>query len=461
MSDPLTDAPFDLFWRNPRQYGDQLVSLGECNVSWDKGILDRYNIDQQKWSRIKFGPLGKKWRSYSVGLDYTVEYDADSGPGRPRGVYPTWDFNALPIEELDWLIQNPWGDDLDFTTDLTIPFAERPVKGQPHRIFITNVPASNTLPGRKAIVLLADVQRKRPDVELHMHRQYDYGVLFGNGFKSGSLEPFELAGRGNLMFPDGSRIDVKTPAAKYMSKKTRAFGWEVTELAKEKTNRVLFNIQTGRFASLHWKKDYKTPLNVPSDHKADSVSASADVAPLSIKRLSPGLKGMEQGDRIICNVCSLKAKCGYYREGSVCTVPGSQMKKLAEQFKTTNPDAIKEGMRQVLERQANVVDERLQDHESRGQDDIDPNLMKDMNSLFANAHKLYQLERPKPGMNLNIGINASGVTVQGNDPRQIAAHITAELEAAHGVGNVTDEMVMQRLQEYQMAEASRPKIIEQ
>ncbi|ADD80788.1 gp002 [Rhodococcus phage ReqiDocB7] len=137
----------------------------------------------------------------------------------------------------------------------------------------------------------------------------------------------------------------------------------------------------------------------------------------------------------------------------MCTVPGSEGKKLADYFKSTNPAEIAEGMRSIVAEQADIVDEMLADHKARGTDETDPELMKNMNSVFKNAKSLHDIVNPKQkGPLVQIGI-ANGMPLpainSSSDPRELAAMVVKELEAQLPPGTeITDEMVKMRLEQY-------------
>ena len=156
--------------------------------------------------------------------------------------------------------------------------------------------------------------------------------------------------------------------------------------------------------------------------------------------------GFEEGDRIVCSQCSLWRKCSYYREGSVCTVPGSEGKKLASFFETRNADTIAEGMRSVAHKMAEHVDEKLQNEVAGEEYD---NKTKDLNQLFGMASKLHGIERPKgPGIQVNVGIqnNPAVKAVASRDSRALASQVMKELVAeGYKPDEVTDEMIETRI----------------
>lgn len=156
------------------------------------------------------------------------------------------------------------------------------------------------------------------------------------------------------------------------------------------------------------------------------------------------------GDKVICSECSLWNDCGYFREGQVCTVPGSDGKKLSDLLRTKDPELIKEAMTSIVAEQADIIEDRLRDFKAGNDDD---NLMKDMNSLFSNSERLHKLIAPRlTGPSVQIGINMSGSTTQAvvaGDPRQVAAIVYRELEEQNPGQVITDDMVRERIMQYQ------------
>lgn len=135
-------------------------------------------------------------------------------------------------------------------------------------------------------------------------------------------------------------------------------------------------------------------------------------------------------------------------------MPSAEGRKLSELFRTKNAGDIKDALSSIVAEQADIVDEQLRDHKNRGTDDMDPELMKNLNSVFANGTKLHNIIAPKlpqPGVNVNIGIAGRvNAEIGQGDPRGMASFVIKELQASLPPGTpVTDDMVRNRLLEIQ------------
>lgn len=134
----------------------------------------------------------------------------------------------------------------------------------------------------------------------------------------------------------------------------------------------------------------------------------------------------------------------------MCTVPGSDGKRLSDLLRTKDPEQIKEAMASIVAEQADIVEDRLKDFKAGNDDD---SLMKDMTALFKNSESLHKLIAPRQtGPLVQIGIGMSGQTSQAvvaGDPRQIAALVYRELEEQNPGAIITDDMVRDRIIQYQ------------
>lgn len=283
---PLQANGFDLFWRNPQAYSDQLKEMGEVNVAWDRGILSKLKIDQQTFSKNKFSGVKKFWRSYNISSWDCIEFDSECETGKPRAVYPTFDWINDDLDLLLGYIVEPWGEDESLLRDPGLTPFEKPVRGQPHRIFITNTPPARTFDGRYAMSLISKLQRENPQCELFVHRLYGYGDLFGRDFRAGDMDPRMVASKGQVYLTSGKKVDSRTFDRDTLANFTRPLGWMPEELDDAK-NRCKFNILTARWASLHWDKEGRPPMNVPKDFRPDAVSSDVELNPLSIKKNLP------------------------------------------------------------------------------------------------------------------------------------------------------------------------------
>ena len=147
----------------------------------------------------------------------------------------------------------------------------------------------------------------------------------------------------------------------------------------------------------------------------------------------------------------------------MCTLPRSSGKRLAEYFNTKNPDDIAEGLRSVLAKQADIVDDQLQEYEVRGDEDMDSTLMRNLNQVFKNGAALHGLMKPKQGsqVQVNVGIGAGGTAqINSSEPREMAAVVVRELQDSLPPGTaITDDMVRDRLEQFANQEAIEGEVM--
>lgn len=155
----------------------------------------------------------------------------------------------------------------------------------------------------------------------------------------------------------------------------------------------------------------------------------------------------------------------------VCGLNGSPGRRLARAFATRNAASISEGLRQIVEDQASLVEDQADDfhriNEQASEYTGDPEddnpkpeelidrkrseLMKNYNSLFTNAQKLYKLDSAPAGVTVNVGVAGGTTNIESirDNPRALASAAQRELEQQHDV--VTPEMVLQRVTQLQEA----------
>lgn len=154
--------------------------------------------------------------------------------------------------------------------------------------------------------------------------------------------------------------------------------------------------------------------------------------------------------------------CSYFREGSVCTVPNSDGKRLAEMFGSRDPDKIIEALGEWNQKMATRALNSLED-EMPEKSALDPTVSTALKQVFDNGVKLAKLINPNldgkgGGTTVNVGINmAAGaqrpqVTAHRTDEshtRELAATVIAELEAeGYQRSQITEAMVREKLKEY-------------
>lgn len=437
----------EVWFRNPHNYIRELVEAGGNRIAWDMGILVKNGIDPTAHAKLYFHQA--PWRALLVGDQGTVEIGPDNPVGSPIGVYPTWVYGEK-IELLEEMIAMPAGDDPRCYNDMSVPVQERPVKGQPHRVVITELPRVSDGAGRQIIRKLVELQEEYPDVILHLHGLYSYRVAFGMGFKSADIDARTKAAKGNVVLPNGREmIAEKTIGCPQW---VAVLGMRVVEL-KIPRNRCIYNVKSALWAADHWDENLNFK-SVPSKKDVDYEAIEANVL-TTRSHLSVPVQP-KPGDRIACDSCSLQDKCKYYREGAVCSVPGSESSRLAEMFKSRDSGRIIDALGILMERNTKRLESGIQEEESFGE--LSPEVTKIGNQLFNQGVQLAKLVDPNLRGGPKVQVNVNGGTAQigaGAPQNSIMASIVRDLEA-QGVQRheITTEMIQGVLS--QMAAGTQP-----
>lgn len=263
------EKTFDLFWRNPFNYWRQMQEIGVYDIAWDRGLLAKMSIDPFLFSSIKFTKINPNWRCYVIGQQDAQEYDATCTSGNPKASYPTFDWSRDEMETLEFYLKNPWGQDATMYSDKSIPIQDRAVKGQPHKVFITNIPPLNTLAGRRAIAILEEVNNSwKPYCDIFIHRLYGFANLFGRGFCAGSFDGREQAGHGKIQLINGKKFDPRGYDPDEIRPHLAQFGFTIQDM-ESASNRCMFNMQAAKYASNNYKHEGRPLKKLPRSWRPD------------------------------------------------------------------------------------------------------------------------------------------------------------------------------------------------
>lgn len=444
---------YDLSFYNPIDYHREMKAVGEYQSAWDSGLLVKRRIDPVQWGQINFG-ANLPWRVYAIGSQGVREYDRSSKDMQsPKAVYPVWDIKRDSWAVLEDYVDDPWGKNLEYCTDKTVDKMMRPVWGQAHRIFIVNT-GSLTMEDKAQLVDLSNYQAERPEVEFVIHNCLSYSTMFGMAFRAATHGPRMKSAGGTLTLPSGKLIRAREFYVAW-DKELRALGWDHKVLFESPSERCKFNIFTARQAAIGWDTHQRISKIKPRNWAAkwgESVVKPDDLPMVNGMPYIP-VETREPGDMLACDHCSVWRMCSKYREGSVCTVAGSEGKSLADHFKTGNAATIVEGLRSILEVKANRVDQALESEKFSG-DANDPNIDKMLTSLFKDGVTLAKLVDPSlragPLVQINNGSGPqSAQVIESGDARALASHVIAEIEAT-GVPRdaITEAMIDQWLQNH-------------
>lgn len=445
----------EVWFRNPHNYIRELVECGEGNIAWDRGMLQKRRLDPYKHAATYFGQGKTDWRLLLVGTQGSPEY-RHGDPHNPVAVYPTWSATEEELSILEDMMQYPIGDDSGACNDPNVPIDQRPVSGQPHRVIVTDLPNMATGPGKALGRKLKELQEDYPECILHIHGSYGWRLCFGMGFGACDVDPRTNAGKGKVMLPSGKEmIAEKTIISPQW---VTLLGMSVVQISKEPRMRCIYNIKSAKWAGEHFMENIafkaKGHTTVNPDTKKHTPATTQKW------HTNPPNLAPQPTDKVSCDTCTLANSCKYYREGSVCSVPGSEPASLAQYFGTRDSDTIVEGLAQLQALGARRLEKGVRDEELFGE--LDPEVTKIANQLFTNGEKLAKLVDPTLRQGPQVQVNVGGAPGAGaQTPNQLMGGIIRELES-RGVkrADITPDMVANFIAEMTGATPRAPQMIE-
>lgn len=428
----------EVWFRNPDNYILELIEVGESNIVWDRGYLVKKKIDAAKHAELYFGNASPH-RILLVGTQGTAELRAGDTLMKPSAVYPTWAYGE-DLALLEEFIEKPAGKDMVACNDRTVPGDERPVWGQEHRVVVTDLPPVSTGPGRRFLTTLKTLQEDYPECIIHVHGLYSYRGAFGMGFASADIEPRTVAQKGKVTLPSGNevRFEVAQSNANWIT----VVGFKPAELSVPRV-RCMFNIKSALWAGKHYDEIFnfkttrdKTPVDI--------TSSDEDHEPQTNNRVM--MKNgtvAKDGDKVLCDTCSLQTDCKYFRTGAVCTVPDAEPNELAKMFKTRDSQLIIDGLGTLVAANTRRLERGMKEEEAFG--DVNPEVTRMLGQVFDQGIKLAKLVDPalRGGAKVQVNVGAGGAAaISGADPRQLIASAVRALEL-EGIprDQITQEMI--------------------
>ena len=430
----------EVWFRNPHNYIRELVECGIGNIAWDRGTLHKKRIDPIKHAQLYYGQA-IPWRLLLVGEQGTVEYRPGHDADHPVGVYPTWAYgdDAAFLEEM---CAKPLGRDIAACGDFSLPVDERPVLGQEHRVVVIEPPPASTGPGRAFLRYLKELQEEYPDCILHVHGLYGWRVAFGMGFRSADVEPRTSAHKGKVIVPAGREMTYEQ--AQKHPQWIRSLGFKAVDLSIPRV-RCMYNIKSAVWAGTNYAELNRFG-SINNGSPVDIETPDDRYVPVQTSNYKPQDKKFVEGDKQLCNICSLQLDCKYYREGAVCSVPGAEPAPLARFFKTRDSGLIIDGLSTIMAAQTRRLERGMKAEEVF--DELDPEVTKLLNSLFDQGVKLAKLV--DPGLRASptkVGVFVNGQSQpqqQDQNPRVFVANIVRSLEA-QGIprDQITPDMIQE------------------
>ena len=442
----------DLWFRNADRAMAICSAEGVSRLTWTRQHIARLRIDGIMYVRQFYMHTAVRPKILIIGIQGSSEYDMFGRVTEPKAVYPTWAGTEDSWEDLERLINEPWGEDKKRCEDLSVPSSLRPVYGQKHRIVIHKSPPAQSGTGKRYYNTLAEVQSEYPNVELFINGSSSYAVMFGLKFKSVDCGLSDIGDKNShFWLPNGMKIEIdnKDALTKLMVHEDwiRLLGFSVREIIVDQSKRQAFRIRSARWAAKHWADNLRF-FRSSTNLTPDEVEASdEEYVPRQTNRivLRPRQFSIAEADKILCNRCRIQVGCRFYRADSICGLRESPMADLEKYFDSRNAGRIVDGLANIVRLQARRA-EALVEQESHGSE-INPEVDKALNALFANGVKLAKLVDPNlagPGtkVQVNVGTGGTASVVSNANPKEMMARIVEALEM-QGIPRekITPEMV--------------------
>ncbi|MDP9013796.1 MAG: hypothetical protein M3O41_14300 [Pseudomonadota bacterium] len=372
------------------------------------------------------------------------------------------------------------------------------------RIFIVEMFKRSGPDQQRVMDFLHRVGAAFPNVVLHLHNMHTFRSMFGLNFRAVDYDPYAIAQKKIVSLPNGTRLNVYGPEILKRLKWVHVLGCSIPELRESVENRVVFNFNAALWAAEH----YSSPdalINTRRIHRPDpmglfapkftpNISHSPMQVRLGVPEHDPdtqpqtvtaiGGEPVEPYalvepitnlpyvpiqprkkttyDKILCDPCSLKDKCRYFRDGGLCILPGSPAGELARLFQSRDAEQIRLALSAVLSHQAarlGRVSEAWDDDDiaDLGTDEVvkrSEHQMKLENSLSRGAETMIKILDPSQRT------PATSVTVDARsihtfNPAVLVADVVKQLQAA-GIDrdSIKPEAILELAREKGMIEAT-------
>lgn len=442
----------EVWFRNPGDYIRELIEAGATKLAWDRGTAVKFRADPVKYTSLHYGKDGN-WRILFIGGQGAVNLLPGDTIQRNSGVFPVWQYGDSE-SNLEDLLANPVGDSRIACTDERIAPDERPKYGQEHRVVIIGANNSSTGIGKEFLYLLSDLQKSYPDAIIHLHGPYSWNIAFGSGVRSADVFPRYDAQKGRVILPSGKRVVYET--MQNNPKWALALGFNPVDLRIPR-NRCIYNIKSALWAGDNYDRLIRLPGKAAKKLPVDISTPSASYSRPESKII--GTRGAKEGDKFLCDVCSVQLNCSFFRSGAVCAVPGSEPKPLAAYFNTRDSNQIIAGLGLLMQTQTRRLERGLETEEEEG---LQPEVTKIINGLIDRGMALAKLVDPtlrKPEVNVNVGSNNT-TTILNASPQAIMASVVSALEARGVSRDQITPVMVANLLESMKNQASIPMAIE-
>lgn len=408
----------EVWVRNPKLCVRECRDVGQRNIVFYTEYARESMIDPAAFLRTFYGPM--PWRCLEADrkAEVVLEYNSDgSDRYSPHARHYYWNFSSFTLDELDEMM-NKAADNGRY-------------------VFVTGLPVMSDKYGQGVLNMLAEIQHEFPTVRMHISNIYSFTSLFSPGFGSVDIEPRVPASCGDFTLPNGFviRNSNSTEVAKW-APWLKMMGFKPEDM-KVPRNRCMMTIMSARWAGINYRVN-KTFRVRGFAHNPEDVKEHR-----AFFRSHPP----QPGDMFYCGKCSMAEHCRFFREGSVCSVPGTDGERLAELFATRNGDSIIEALSELTSIQARRIQAGMEHEHDHPDEGLDPHVSKLVESTFKMGVDLGKLIDPNrfnpkaPGTQNNTQVN---ILSGGDDAKKLTADIVRALNAA-GVEtqDITPQMIEQ------------------
>lgn len=248
--------PADLICHNPWRYHREMLAIGESSVSFDM----RYawgGKDQIAWAADVLRSAPDR-RIFLMDGDLVAEYDstATSMASAPVAVYPSFSFYTQRLDDLVYLLDEPWSQRTDLHT-ADIEIGRRPVPGQPHRIFLAGIPVRDTPAFGTFSRVVEWAQRTYPEVQFYVHS--DNSVVSGMLLHAHGVtfNPLAALMGGEIVTQYGTKFSISdAQTINEHAHDLAELGFDVEEIYRPTGSflgqHVRYAIAAARFSTYYW-----------------------------------------------------------------------------------------------------------------------------------------------------------------------------------------------------------------
>lgn len=435
----------EAWFRNPTFYIRELAEVGSrsANVVWDRGIIVKQRIDPKAYVDARFNPA-IDYRILLIGPQGAAEIRRDSSFAAPTAVYPVFEYGRHRFDDLETMLARPLGEDSGWwKPDRDVP-DEIPVPGQEHRVVVIRAPKANTGEGRLFLSDLARLQDMYEEAIIHLHGAFSWRVAFGTGLAAADIECRTTAAKGKIVLPNGREVypdefDTWDMWIKVLSIRPKDI--------REPRDRCLFNIRSALWAADNFERD------VYFKRTRSKEFVIPDPGVIETHRKVIRLGDTRDGDKVLCDLCSLAPTCKLYRDGGVCAIPGTDVSRLIGMFKSRDAGQIVDGLGVLMATNVERLEAGLEAERDDGE--LDPKVSRILEALFDQGQKLAKLLNPLLGVKISANLTPSVEGVAAGNYSALVAGVIAELEA-QGIprAQITSEMITKLLERTQQRQAA-------